>query len=119
MYLTFLGAFFSPTSSDSPSQKSLSARIEAKVCHHLLDPSSHDPHRVAHLSLIRVPGVGAWLFALPDSLESHIPAPLFRVSRRRRLRMPFGLMTPTALFAARSWISGATMPLFAGAVVTM
>ena len=27
-------------------------------------------------------------FALPDSLESCIPAPLFRVSLRRRLRMP-------------------------------
>ena len=69
----------------SPSQKSLCAKIEAKVCHHLLDPSSHDRHRVAHLSLNRIPGAGAWLFALPDSLESHIPAPLFRVSL---LRMP-------------------------------
>ena len=36
----------------------------------------------------RVPGAGVWLFALPDSPESHIPAPPFRVSLRRRLRMP-------------------------------
>ena len=75
-------------SSGSPSQKSLSAKIEAKVCHHLLDAPAHDRHRVAHLSLNRLPGAGAWLFALPDSLESHIPSPLFKVSLRRRLRMP-------------------------------
>ena len=47
-----LGAFFLPNAglyncSGTPSQKSLSAKIEAKVCHHLLDPSSHDSHRVA------------------------------------------------------------------------
>ena len=75
-------------SSGSPSQKSLSAKIEAKVCHHLLDAQAHDRHRVAHLSLNRLPGAGAWLFALPDSLESHIPSPLFKVSLQRRLRMP-------------------------------
>ena len=75
-------------SSGSPSQKSLSAKIEAKVCHHLLDTPAHDRHRVAHLSLNRLPGAGAWLFALPDSLESHIPSPLFKVSLRRRLRLP-------------------------------
>ena len=72
----------------SPSQKSLSAKIEAKVCHHLLDTQVNDRHRVAHLSLNRLPGAGAWLFALPDSLESHIPSPLFKVSILRRLRMP-------------------------------
>ena len=88
-----LGASFLPNavicgSSGTPSQKSLSAKIEAKVCHHLLDPASHDRHRVAHLSLNRIPGAGAWLFALLGSLKSHIPAPLFRVSLRRRLRMP-------------------------------
>ena len=75
-------------SSVSPSQKSLSAKIEAKVCHHLLDTQVNDRHRVAHLSLNRLPGAGAWLFALPDSLESHIPSPLFKVSILRRLRMP-------------------------------
>ena len=58
------------------------------ICQHLLDSSSHDRHRVAHLSLNRIPGAGAWLFAHPDSLESHIRAPLFRVSLRRRFRMP-------------------------------
>ena len=89
-----LGAsFFLPNagichSSGTPSQKSLSAKVDAKVCHHLLDPSSHDRHRVAHLSLLRIPGAGVWLFAIPVSLESCIPAPLFRVSSRRRLRMP-------------------------------
>ena len=62
-----LGASFLPNtgiynSSGTPSQKSLSAKIEAKVCHHLLDPSSHDRHRVAHLSLNRILGAGAWLF---------------------------------------------------------
>ena len=75
-------------SAASPSQKSLSAKIEAKVCHHLLDTQVHDRHRVAHLSLNRLPGAGAWLFALPDSVESHIPSPLFKVSILRRLRMP-------------------------------
>ena len=75
-------------SAASPSQKSLSAKIEAKVCHDLLDTQVHDRHRVAHLSLNRLPGAGAWLFALPDSVESHIPSPLFKVSILRRLRMP-------------------------------
>ena len=75
-------------SAASPSQKSLSAKIEAKVCHHLLDTQVQDRHRVAHLSLNRLPGAGAWLFALPDSAESHIPSPLFKVSILRRLRMP-------------------------------
>ena len=75
-------------SSDTPCQKSLSAKIEAKVCQHLLDPSSRERHRLAHFVLNRVPGAGAWLFALPDSPETHIPPPLFRVSLRRRLRMP-------------------------------
>ena len=75
------------TSSGSPSQKSLSAKIEAKVCHHLLDPTAHDRHRVAHLRLNRPPGAGAWLFAVPDSLDSHITSPLFKVSLRRRLCM--------------------------------
>ena len=41
-----------------------------------------------HLSLNRIPWAGAWLSGLPDSTESHIPAPLFRVSLRRRLRIP-------------------------------
>ena len=75
-------------SATTPSQKSLSAKIEAKICHHLLDSQVQDRHRVAHLSLNRLPGAGAWLFALPDSAESHIPPPLFRVSILRRLRMP-------------------------------
>ena len=75
-------------SSNTPSQQSLSAKIEANTCRHLLDPSSRERHRLAHFGLHRVPGAGAWLFALPDSQESHIPSPLFRVSLRRRLRMP-------------------------------
>ena len=88
-----MGLFFLPNagvygSSSTRSQKSLSAKIDAKVCHQLLDPASHDRHRMAHLSLSRIPGAGAWLFEIPDSLESHITAPLFRVSVRRRLRMP-------------------------------
>ena len=55
---------------------------------HLLDPSSRERHRLTHFVLNRVPGAGAWLFALPDSPDTHIPPPLFRVSLRRRLRMP-------------------------------
>ena len=76
------------SSSDTPSQKSLSAKIEAKVCQLLLDPFSREQHRLAHFVLNRVPGAGAWLFALPDPPESHIPPPLFRVGLRRRLRVP-------------------------------
>ena len=74
-------------SPSTPSQKSLSAKIEAKACRHLLDHSSQEHHRRAHFCINRIPGIGAWLFAFPDSLESHIPTPLFRVSLRRRLRM--------------------------------
>ena len=74
--------------SSTPSQKSLSAKIEAKACCHLLGQSSREHHRRGHFCLNRIPGAGAWLFALLDSLESHIPAPLFQVSLRRRLRTP-------------------------------
>ena len=98
-------------SAASPSQKSLSAKIEAKVCHDLLDTQVHDRHRVAHLSLNRLPGAGAWLFALPDSVESHIPSPLFKVSILRRLRCLFGPRIQIALFADRSWTSGVIMHL--------
>ena len=52
-------------SSITPSQKSLSAKIEAKACCHLLDPSSQEHHRRAHFCLNRIPGAGVWLFALP------------------------------------------------------
>ena len=45
-------------SSDTPSQKSLSAKIEARVCQHLLDPSSKERHRLAHFVHNRVPGPG-------------------------------------------------------------
>ena len=38
--------------------------------------------------MFTIPGVGAWLFALLDSPDCLIPAPLFRVNLRRRLRMP-------------------------------
>ena len=75
-------------SSGSPSQKSLSAKVEATVCHRLLNDPDQERHRVAHFGLNRLPGAGAWLFALPDSLESHIPSPLFKIGLRRRLRMP-------------------------------
>ena len=93
-------------SSGSPSQKSLSAKIEAKVCHHLLDPTAHDRHRIAHLSLNRLPGAGAWLFALPVSLDSHIPSPLFNACA-----CPFGPRTPTAHSVAKSWTDGEIMLL--------
>ena len=62
-------------------------RLKARFVIICLILPSHDRHRVAHLSLNRIPGAGAWLFALPDPLESHIPAPPFRVSLRR-LRFP-------------------------------
>ena len=57
-------------SSGTPSQKSLSAEIEAKVCHQLLDPASHDRHRVAHLSLNRIPKARSVAF-LPFRIPSH------------------------------------------------
>ena len=40
-------------SSDTPSQKSLSAKIEARVCQHLLDPSSKERHRLTRFVLNR------------------------------------------------------------------
>ena len=52
-------------SSNTPSQRSLSAKIEAKACQHLLDPSSRERHRLAHFSLNRIQGARAWLFGLP------------------------------------------------------
>ena len=76
----------------TPSRKSLSAKIEAKTSLHLLDPSFHESHCVAHFCLNRIPGAGAWLFALPDSLESHIPALLFRISLRRPGQLRFEIL---------------------------
>ena len=40
---------------NTPSQKSLSTKIEAKACCHLLDPSSQEHHRWAHFCLNRIP----------------------------------------------------------------
>ena len=68
-------------SSCAPWQKILSAKIEAKACRDLLDPSLRERHRVADFSLNRIHGTGAWLFALPDSIDSDIPSPLSQVSR--------------------------------------
>ena len=95
-------------STDTPSGKSLSAKIEARVCQRLFDPSSKERHRLAHFVLNRVPGVGAWLFALPDSPETHIPPPLFRVSLRRRLRMPIWSQDSNCSFCGQvldKWIT--------------
>ena len=68
----------------APSQKSLSSKIEANVVITCLIPRL----TIATGSLTPASIVaGAWLFACPDSVESHIPAPLFRVTLCRRLRM--------------------------------
>ena len=85
-------------------QKSLSAKIEARTCRHLLDQFSHERHRVAHFSLNCIPGAGAWRFALPNSLESHIPAPLFPVGLRRRLHMPIWIQDTNTLLTSHGQV---------------
>ena len=74
-------------SSNTSSKKSLSAKIEARACRNWLGPSSQERHCLILLPQL-VPGAGAWPLALPDSLDSHIPSPLFQVSLCRRLGMP-------------------------------
>ena len=116
-----LGASFLPNagiynSSGTPSQKSLSAKIEAKVCHHLLVPSSHDRHRVTSASIVSLGPVRGFLpfliHPIPTSWHLCFGSAYVAVSA-----CLFGPLTPTALFAARLWINGVTTPLFAGAVV--
>ena len=54
-------------SSNTPSQKSLSAKIEAKTCRHLLDHSSQERHRLAQFYF------GSSPFRTPSSLTSLHP----------------------------------------------
>ena len=68
--------------SDAPTQKSLSAKIEACAVSSFLQDPALTRARRCHLAAIRAPGSGAWLTA------THIPSPLFRTALRRRLRMP-------------------------------
>ena len=77
--------------SDTPSQKSLSAKIEAHAVSALVqDPSLARASRL-HLDACRAPGAGAWLTATPASRDLHIPSSLFRVAA-----CLFGSVTPTA-----------------------
>ena len=57
-----------------------------------------------------IPGAGAWLLALPDSLESHIPPPLFRKAFDAAYACLSGPRTHTALSADKSWTNGVTTP---------
>ena len=74
--------------SDTPSQKSLSAKIEEHAVSKLLQDPALARARRLHFDACRAPGFGAWLMATPASRDLHIPSPVFRVAMQRRLRMP-------------------------------
>ena len=74
--------------SDTPSQKSLSAKIEAHAVSALVQDPSLARARRLHLDACRAPGAGAWLTATLASRDLHIPSPLFWVALQCRLRMP-------------------------------
>ena len=86
----------------APRQKSLSAKIEAKACCHLLDPSSQEHHRRAHFCLNRIPGAGTWLFALPDSRVPHFLPHYFGSAFAVAFACPSGPRTRTARSADKS-----------------
>jgi hypothetical protein len=54
----------------------------------LLEEQQHDAAFLAHMSLCRVPGAGAWLTAPPAEDGREVDAPLFKVALKRRLRAP-------------------------------
>ena len=99
-------------------QKSLSAKIEAKVCRRLLD------FFVSRTPLGSAPqpqsrpwsrSVGFLPFLIPSNPTSR---PLYFGSAYVAVSAClFGMKTPTALFAARSWTNWVTTPSYAGAVV--
>ena len=100
-----LGASFLPNagiynSSGTPSQKSLSAKIESRTSASI---ASLGPER-GFLPFLLPPN--------PTSRHLHFGSAYVAVSA-----FLFGPKTPTALFAARSWTNEVTTPLFAGAVV--
>ena len=115
-----LGASFLPNagiknSSGTPFQKSLSAKLEAKVCRHLLDSSSTNAtgSRTSASIASLEPERGFLLFLIhqnPTSRHLYFGSAYVAVSA-----CLFGPKTPTALFAARSWTNGVKTPLFAGA----
>ena len=117
-----LGASFLPNtgiyhSSGTPSQKSLSAETEPKVCRHVLDLTIAigwlTSASTASLGQVR----GFLLSPIPLSLVSR---PLsFGSAYAVVSECRSGRRTPAALSAARLWISGATTPLFAGVVATV
>ena len=44
-------------------------------------------HKSVLFHLVRTLGAGTWLTALPDSVDTHVPSPLFGVGLKRSLRM--------------------------------
>ena len=74
--------------SDAPSQRSLSAKLEAQSVSSLLHDPALSRARRCHFAAVRAPGSGAWLTATSASSVTHIPSPLFRTALRCRLRMP-------------------------------
>ena len=106
-------------SSNTPSQKSLSAKIEAKACCHLLDPSSQEHHRQAHFCLIAFlePERGFSPFRTPSSPTFLLP--YFGSAFAVAFACPSGPRTRTARSADRSWTNGATTPWFADAAATL
>ena len=61
-----------------PSQKSLSAHIEASRCLLSWALQTFTKHKVIHVHSCIVPGVGVWITAVPNSIDSHIESLLFR-----------------------------------------
>lgn len=57
----------------SPSQRSLTAKLEARACQTPLGADSLDCHRRLHMKLCEVSGAVAWLTSLANSIETHFP----------------------------------------------
>ena len=69
-------------------QKELSALIDGAVKAQLRAEARAEGSRLAHLSLVSLPGAGAWLTAPPADDGREIESALFKVALRRRLRLP-------------------------------
>eukprot|EP00660_Eupelagonema_oceanica_P019686 gene19686-biopygen5325 len=70
-------------------QQSLSMALDKVTLSSLLDPAKTEARMRAHIQLLREPGAGAWLHAIPSpALAAAVEPQQFTVALQRRLRLP-------------------------------